>query len=92
MINSIKTLNTKWTKQELKNYSESKIVNRYNSLMSKAKSCKQSYVELKAKDNSNLTEVNKIALKNLISSEYNDALRYYNKSEELKVKYPNIIK
>jgi hypothetical protein len=60
--------------------------------MSKAKSCKQSYVELKAKDNSNLTEVNKIALKNLISSEYNDALRYYNKSEELKVKYPNIIK
>lgn len=92
MTNYTKTLSTKWTKQELKNYSESKIVDKYNSLMNKAKRCKQSYLELKAKDNTNITDANRIALKNLIVSEYNDALSYYNKSQELKTKYPNIIK
>ena len=91
MINFTKTLNTKYTKQEQENARKMTIIRQYKALMAKANEAKQLHIELKAKDTSGLTEVNKEALKNLIVSEYNDALDYYNKAQELKANNPNVI-
>ena len=92
MINFTKTLNTKYTKQEQENARKMTIVRKYKALMAKANEAKATYIELKAKDTSELTEANKEALKSLTASEYNDALDYYNKAQELKAISPNIIK
>jgi len=92
MINFTKTLNTKYTKQEQENARKMTIIRKYKELMAKAHEAKSLYMELKTKDASKLTEENKEALKNLITSEYNDALDYYNKAQELKINNPNIIK
>jgi len=91
MINFTKTLNTKYTKQEQENARKMTIIRKYKALMAKAYEAKKLYIELKAKDTSKLTEVNKEALKNLTASEYNEALDYYNKAQELKANNPNII-
>ena len=91
MINFTKTLNTKYTKQEQENARKMTIIRKYKALMAKANEAKKLYIELKAKDTSELTEVNKEALKNLTVSEYNDALEYYNKAQELKANNPNVI-
>ena len=92
MINFTKTLNTKYTRQEQENSRKMTIVRKYKALMTKANEAKATYIELKAKDASGLTEANKEALKSLTASEYNDALEYYNKAQELKSINPNIIK
>ena len=91
MINFTKTLNTKYTKQEQENARKMTIIRKYKELMAKAHEAKKLYIELKAKDTLKLTDVNKEALKNLITSEYNDALDYYNKAQELKANNTNII-
>ena len=92
MINFTKTLNTKYTRQEQENARKMTIVRKYKALMAKANEAKATYIELKAKDASGLTEANKEALKSLTASEYKDALEYYNKAQELKSINPNIIK
>ena len=92
MINFTKTLNTKYTRQEQENARKMTIVRKYKALMAKANEAKATYIELKAKDASGLTEANKEALKSLTASEYKDALEYYNKAQELKANNPNIIK
>ena len=79
-------------KQEQENARKMTIVRKYKELMAKAHEAKSLYIELKAKNTSKLTEENKEALKNLTTSEYNDALDYYNKAQELKINNPNIIK
>lgn len=91
MINFTKTLNTKYTKQEQDNARKMTIIRKYKELMAKANEAKNLYIELKAKDTSKLTDANKEALKNLMTSEYNDALDYYNKAQELKTNNPNTI-
>ena len=92
MINFTKTLNTKYTRQEQENSRKMTIVRKYKALMTKANEAKATYIELKAKDASGLTEANKESLKSLTASEYNDALEYYNKAQELKSINPNTIK
>ena len=92
MVNSSRTMNAPRTKKEQQNAIEMTIYKRYNELMAQANKYKQSYIELKTKDNANFTDANKEALKRLTASEYNDALEYYNKAQELKAKYPNVIK
>jgi hypothetical protein len=92
MINFSRTMNTPRTKKEQQNAIEMTIYKRYNELMAQANKYKQSYIELKTKDSANFTDANKEALKRLTASEYNDALEYYNKAQELKAKYPNVIK
>jgi hypothetical protein len=82
----------KLTKQEKQNVKDMSIIRRYKKLMSKAQKCKESYIELKSKDESNLTKDNRESLKSLIKSEYNDALNYYNIAKELKTNNPNLIK
>ena len=93
MKNFTNSLNLlKLTKQEKQNVIDMSIIRKYKKLMTGAESCKKSYIELKSKDISNLTDDNKDSLKSLIKSEYNDALNYYNSAQELKANYPNIIK
>ncbi len=81
----------KLTKQEKQNVIDMSIIRKYKKLMTEAKRCKESYIELKSKDTSNLTDDNKKSLEYLIQSEYDDALSYYNKAEELKFNNPNLI-
>jgi hypothetical protein len=92
MIDFKNTMSTKLTKQEKQNSIDMVIMRKYKALMTKANEAKATYIELKAKDTSGLTEANKEALKSLTASEYNDALEYYNKAQELKTINPNIIK
>jgi hypothetical protein len=92
MIDFKNTMSTKLTKQEKQNSMDMAIIRKYKALMAKAKESKTIYIELKAKDTSGLTEANKESLKRLTASEYNDALEYYNKAQDLKAANPNIIK
>lgn len=92
MIDFKNTMSTKLTKQEKQNSMDMVIIRKYKALMVKAKEAKAIYIELRAKDTSSLTEANKESLKNLTVSEYNDAIEYYNKAQELKDANPNIIK
>ena len=93
MKNFTNSLNLlKLTKQEKQNVIDMSIIHKYKKLMTSAERCKKSYIELKSKDISNLTDDNKDSLKSLINSEYNDALNYYNSAKELKANNPNIIK
>jgi hypothetical protein len=82
----------KLTKQEKQNVKDVAIIRRYKKLMNNAQKCKESYIELKSKDASNLTKDNRDSLKSLIKSEYNDALNYYNAAKELKTNNPDLIK
>ena len=82
----------KLTKQEKQNVKDMSIISKYKELMSNAQKCKESYIELKSKDSSNLTKDNKESLKSLIKTEYIDALNYYNRAQELKTNNPNLIK
>ena len=91
MIDFKNTMSTKLTKQEKQDSIDMVIIRKYKTLMAKANEAKAAYIELKAKDASGLTEANKEALKSLTASEYNDALEYYNKAQELKSINPNII-
>lgn len=92
MINYTKTLNTPLTKQDKKNAADMAIIREYKKLMAKANDYKQSYIKLKDKNSTKLTDDLKSSLNRLIISEYNDALLYYNMAQDLKAKYPNIIK
>ena len=92
MIDFKNTMSTKLTKQEKQNTCDMVIIRKSKELMSKANEAKVTYLELKGKDTSEFTDANKEALKRLIQSEYNDALEYYNKAQELKANNPNIIK
>ena len=82
----------KLTKQEKQNVKDMSIISKYKKLMSNAQKCKESYIELKSKDSSNLTKENKDSLKSLIKTEYNDALNYYNSAQKLKTNTPDLIK
>ena len=82
----------KLTKQEKQNVKDMSIISKYKKLMNNAQKCKESYIELKSKDSSNLTKDNKESLKSLIKTEYNDALNYYNSAQKLKNNNPNLIK
>jgi len=82
----------KLTKQEKQNVKDMSVISKYKELMSNAQKCKESYIELKSKDSSNLTKDNKESLKSLIKTEYSDALNYYNRAQELKTNNPNLIK
>mgnify|MGYP003658436468 CR=1 FL=1 len=92
MINYTKTLNTPLTKQDKKNAADMTIIREYKKLMAKANDYKQSYIKLKDKNSSKLPDDLKSSLNRLTISEYNDALLYYNMAQDLKAKYPNIIK
>tara|TARA_R110000851_G_C12669710_1_gene522457 strand:- start:100 stop:390 length:291 start_codon:yes stop_codon:yes gene_type:complete len=82
----------KLTKYELENIKKMTPFIEWKKLMKKAKNYKSSYLGLKSKNTKTLSEANKKALIELMKSERESAIDYYNKAEKVKNDYPHIIK
>ena len=80
----------KLSKQDLRNMKKYELLKKYESLMKDAKNSKDDYLFCKGKNPLNLDEKNKIALAKLIVTFKADALKYWNKAQDLKSEYPFI--
>ena len=78
---------TKYTRKEKENSKRMNIFFKYEYFMKEAKKAKADYLECKGKNPIKLDDKNRIALAELIVIFKQDALNYWNKSEELKKQY-----
>ena len=86
-------VNPRYTKQDKEIARQSRICERYKYYMNEAKTAKKWYkqiVESLKKDT--LTDENKVAGESLAKTMKKKCWDYYNKAQELKAKYPDIIK
>ena len=81
----------KLTKQELENINKVTPFIKWKKLMEKAMDYKKTYLLLKSKTRTGLSEDNLNALDECIIYERESALEYYNKAEKLKKENPHII-